>query len=105
MPWEEKINSYGDVIEKGRYLDGKLNGEGVRWRNGKWYKSPHFYDGEIHGLFCTYCNIDSLPDFYGVMKDGKTYELLEFHPMLCEEYKYMQLAKMNVVSIVEYLYR
>lgn len=86
MPWKEKRNAYGDVIEIGRFLDNSLNGEGVAWRNGKWWKSPHFYNGSINGLCCSF-DCEGAVDFYGVVKNNKKIHLLEYHVFLDEEYE------------------
>lgn len=102
MPLKTVYNSFGEVVERGRYLHGKLNGEGIRF-NKKWFKSPHFYNGVINGLYCTYDD-EGTVDFYGTLKDGISKECLEFHPLLLKEYEYMLHIKTLQQSIVDFLY-
>lgn len=85
-----QYNSYGDVVGRGEFVDGKLNGKGVLHTRSGWIKSPHFKDGRVFGLGCIYNDLHEVV-FYGIMYNNKMVREKRFyHAFLHDEFHKIQ---------------
>ena len=81
-----KYNCYGDVVGRGNFINGKLNGRGCLHTKIGWIKSPHFKDGRVFGLGCVYNDFHEVI-FYGIMYNNRMIrEHRQYHSFLEEEF-------------------
>ena len=87
MSVSNKYNIYGDIIGRGVFINGELNGKGTTYTPQMgWIKSPYFRKGKVFGLACIYNNHHEVI-FYGTMYNNKKVkESYEYHPFLHKEY-------------------
>lgn len=96
-----KYNCYGDVVGRGNFINGKLNGKGCLHTKIGWIKSPHFKDGRVFGLGCVYNDFHEII-FYGIMYNNKMVrEYRQYHSFLAEEFNNVS----NNPNVVEQVLR
>lgn len=96
-----KYNRYGDVVGRGNFINGELNGKGCLYTSIGWIKSPHFKDGRVFGLGCILNDYHEVI-FYGIMYNNKMVrEHRQFHTFLQDEYQYVK----NNPRVVEQVLR
>lgn len=98
-----KYNMYGDVVGKGIFVNGKLNGKGCLYTSNGWIKSPYFKDGRVFGLACIYNDYHEVI-FYGIMYNNKIVkEKWQHHQFLHAEYQMVTRSPRIVEEVLRKL--